>query len=174
MGYDDDLFVDPDRISSVLKCQICMNVLENPLVIKKCEHMFCDYCINDWLDRKRKCPICREEICIIRENDLATPPLYIRQMINELQVTCENCNAIMNMEAYLVHRKSCKADLSAGVNPDKAEIKKLQNKINCLEGQVASKTNEVKMVTQQRNQLSEEVKKLKLCLFLLFFFCIFR
>ena len=123
--------------------------------------MFCDYCINDWLDRKRKCPICREEICIIRENDLATPPLYIRQMINELQVTCENCNAIMNMEAYLVHKKSCKADLSAGLNPDKAEIKKLQNKINCLEGQVASKTNEVKMVTQQRNQLSEEVKKLK-------------
>lgn len=126
--------------------------------------MFCDYCINDWLDRKRKCPTCREEVCIIRENDLGTAPLYVRQMINELDVICQICNKQMSLEAYQSHQKECKADMSSTSSESalaKMEINKLKNKINCLEGQLNSKSNEVKMVMQQRNELNKEVEKLK-------------
>ena len=164
MGYDEDLFADPDRISSVLKCQICFCILENPLVLKKCEHIFCDYCINDWLDRKRKCPICREEVSIVRENDLSIAPLYVRQMVNELQVICEICNKQMNLENLKEHQKSCKLEMSSSSAvgaADKAEINKLKNKIACLEGQLSNKSNECKMISTQRNQLNGEVEKLK-------------
>lgn len=75
---------------------------------------------------------------------------------------CEVCSKTMNLENMKEHKKSCVASSSSiAGSADKIEINKLKNKVACLEGQLSSKSNECKMVVQQRNQLNEEIEKLK-------------
>ena len=47
MGYDLDLFDNPDAISSQLTCTICSGVLKNP-VQTPCEHLFWYDPEHDW------------------------------------------------------------------------------------------------------------------------------
>jgi hypothetical protein len=45
---------------SVHSCIICLEDLEDNVVsINNCGHKFHDSCINEWLIRKRECPLCR-------------------------------------------------------------------------------------------------------------------
>ena len=58
-----------DRISSDLDkkilenkiCSICLNLVWNPIDCSKCQNIFCKYCINSLLaKRKYSCPLCRK------------------------------------------------------------------------------------------------------------------
>lgn len=40
-------------------CVLCMDVRTNVSAIR-CGHMFCYYCILDWLKTKNECPVCRD------------------------------------------------------------------------------------------------------------------
>lgn len=155
MGYDDDEFEYPDRVSQVLKCQICMDVLETPQIIIHCEHIFCKHCIDDWLDRKLKCPVCRIDINISRHYDVKPAPLMIRQLLNDLSMKCVNCSAVMPMEQMVSHKKSCKEDdfKSSGLDREK---EKLKNQVLCLEGQLQAKDQEIKNLIEQRNTLKDK------------------
>ena len=42
------------------ECQICM--FENIQNVLPCAHAFCNGCINDWLKKSDKCPMCRETV----------------------------------------------------------------------------------------------------------------
>lgn len=161
MGYPEEEFEHPDRISQVLKCQICMEVLENPQIVIVCEHIFCDHCIHDWLDRKLKCPVCRVPISIDRERDVRAAPLMIRQLISDLSMKCQNCDTVLPVDQMLNHKKTCKADPFAPSTSSSREVQQLKTKVLCLEGQLKAKTQENKNLVDQRNTLADQLEEAK-------------
>lgn len=57
------------------QCSICLDVLEKPIVVLKCNHQFCEDCILEWSRQKSRCtcPVCRgitkkTEMRIIRDD----------------------------------------------------------------------------------------------------------
>ena len=47
MGIYFDLAVN--EVDQELICSICAGILENPVEIKDCQHMFCEGCIRRWM-----------------------------------------------------------------------------------------------------------------------------
>jgi hypothetical protein len=56
MGIDLDLVAD-NQIVKHLICALCTGLLDNAIMLKKCEHMFCGLCFKVYA--KRTCPTCR-------------------------------------------------------------------------------------------------------------------
>ncbi|XP_006860640.1 PREDICTED: E3 ubiquitin-protein ligase RNF8 [Chrysochloris asiatica] len=50
-----------DVLENELQCIICSEYFIEALTLN-CAHSFCSYCINEWMKRKRECPICRKDI----------------------------------------------------------------------------------------------------------------
>jgi len=45
-------------------CSICSEPITKELyVITKCNHVFHPKCLNEWMNSKLSCPLCREAIC---------------------------------------------------------------------------------------------------------------
>jgi SNF2 family DNA or RNA helicase len=42
-------------------CSICYNNLEDPVLLPKCQHLFCGACILEWYKTKNTCPLCRSQ-----------------------------------------------------------------------------------------------------------------
>ena len=55
-----DNAIDPELIAS-FTCLICSNVAKDMIECSKCNHFFCNGCINTWLGQKenRPCPHCQ-------------------------------------------------------------------------------------------------------------------
>ena len=90
-GHDSDFVSEvPGRFI----CQICANVLREPHLAVCCGQHFCESCLNQWFEKKRKesCPHCRAEGKAF--NHVINKGL--RSEINQLEVKCSN------------HGKGCK------------------------------------------------------------------
>jgi hypothetical protein len=55
------------RTNEILKddCSICLNKENKEIMILNCNHNFHSECLQKWLVRNKKCPICRKEVTII-------------------------------------------------------------------------------------------------------------
>lgn len=51
----------PVSFTLPIHCQICLGKVSDPSTCCN-QHVFCDKCINTWLDRQNRCPVCRVEI----------------------------------------------------------------------------------------------------------------
>src|SRR5699024_9815088 len=53
----------PDQASSPRQCPICLGAISGPNarlgLLLNCDHVFCEECIVSWLERDRRCPVCR-------------------------------------------------------------------------------------------------------------------
>ena len=135
--------------------------MENPYTITKCEHLFCLNCLTDWLDRKRFCPCCRTQVSFDwEENDIKPAPLAIRQLINDLDMTCSTCFKQMKLENFTIHKTACEPK-STPISTHGPLIEQLNTKIACLEGRLAQKTQEANMLMQQKQTLKTEFDSLK-------------
>ena len=45
-------------VSKSLQCSICSGVLEKPVQLQVCEHIFCEACLLEWFLVKTVCPLC--------------------------------------------------------------------------------------------------------------------
>lgn len=43
------------------ECPICYDAMTNPVQLS-CDHLFCEACVFEWLDRERTCPLCRADV----------------------------------------------------------------------------------------------------------------
>jgi E3 ubiquitin-protein ligase RNF1/2 len=56
------------RLTKMLKCPICCNIMSFPVFTKNCMHRFCRNCIEPEIkSERRQCPICRALINSHRE-----------------------------------------------------------------------------------------------------------
>jgi len=46
------------QLESSLKCAICKEFLETPMMLKDCFHVYCSICIRRWFQKSDKCPSC--------------------------------------------------------------------------------------------------------------------
>lgn len=116
MGYDINRF--KSRLPNEIICGICFGVLDDPQELIECGHMFCNNCINRWLDdpyyNTPTCPICRRDFCL---DDLRPSIDSIRKYINRLRIRCDfeslGCIADVRLEDYYRHYYQCQ------LNPQK-------------------------------------------------------
>lgn len=70
-----------DVLESELQCSICAELFIQATTLS-CSHSFCNYCITEWMKRKKECPVCRAPIkshslSIVLDN-------YIDKMVENL------------------------------------------------------------------------------------------
>lgn len=53
-------YLTVDEKHSKLMCQLCLEKV--PTTTTPCGHLFCWFCLTDWLHTKPQCPLCREHI----------------------------------------------------------------------------------------------------------------
>ena len=101
--YDLSFFVQPELVSDWM-CAICQNVL-SAAVTTKCGHLFCSRCLEQSLQQKSKCPVCRTDVT----NAWQCAPWFDRK-IQEQAVKCihHQCDWTGKHAQLSEHRAACK------------------------------------------------------------------
>jgi hypothetical protein len=102
----DTKFNDKKTIE-LLTCSICLNIMQAPVTILKCQHTFCSSCINGLFGQDiiiSPCPQCREEF----SQSQTTSNWMVTSFIDILKVPCihKNCKWISNYSELEHHVKS--------------------------------------------------------------------
>ena len=140
MGIDIKRF--DGSVDDELICPICQLVLENPLHIIQCEHVFCHSCIWKWIQTGNEtCPIDRKKF---EKEDLKRPRLVIK-FLDKLDIKCDyannGCTSIVKLEQLAHHKKDCK------INPNNHTANQATNQTtnqtaNQITNQTANPTQE--------------------------------
>lgn len=85
MGRELSGYVEGNAVSRHLLCSICHGVLESP-VQTKCEHLFCEEELIEWLCHKTTCPVCNADI---DPEDIVRAPRAIVGLIDDLCCYCD-------------------------------------------------------------------------------------
>ncbi|CAG9336223.1 RNF151_2 [Blepharisma stoltei] len=98
MGYEVERFIE--SVNAELICEICSDVLEDPMECSVCQTNFCKTCIEDWSKRRNECP----KRCKLA---LQKPHRFLKQILGNLKIYCQNkndgCEAVINLENLVKH-----------------------------------------------------------------------
>ena len=83
-GYEDERF--EQIVSQTLHCIICTNVIKDPVMCERNEHLFCKACITRHLMYSQTCPTCMDPLTV---KTLIQAPRGIRNLLAELKIRCE-------------------------------------------------------------------------------------
>lgn len=94
-----------------LECAICQEVLQAPMLLSPCQHVFCGACLTENSAKKatsatassRTCPLCR---CPVTS---ATPDAATEALLASTKLRCEACAAEMPASALRSHKSTCAA-----------------------------------------------------------------
>jgi protein-L-isoaspartate(D-aspartate) O-methyltransferase len=171
MGYDIKRFRESD-VNEEFICPICQDVLEDPILVENCEHLFCRQCINEWLQKSetKLCPIDRTEI---NESTLRPPQRSFRNLITSLLISCDfqtnGCEEWVKIEELSTHAMNCvfnpvlmhqKIECPSGCG---AIVKRcgLIDNHNCvifLKDLIRDKNNIIQDLRTQNNYLTKELE----------------
>lgn len=171
MGYDVERFtVDVDE---ELKCTICSDVLQDPLQISSCEHVFCGSCIQPWLAQNNTCPVDRKQTTAAELRQCR----LLNNLLSNLKICCDNtgCTEVVALSCISSHLEECQANLQQLVKCQQGcgrDVKKIDvkehNCINTLQAVISSKDEELKsnqeliqMLLEQNQTLLEEKQVFK-------------
>ena len=94
-----------EKLLSILKCKICLNILLNPYDCSKCGNTFCYSCINKLKESMKKCPFG----CV--DYEIMPSSFAIKKFLEQLNFTCLNkengCNEIIPYNNLEQHDKNC-------------------------------------------------------------------
>ena len=82
-GYDDERF--EQIVSETLHCIICTNVIKDPVMCQRNEHLFCRACITIHLMYSNTCPTCMEPLTVETLRQARTA----MNLLSELKIRCE-------------------------------------------------------------------------------------
>jgi len=107
MGYDIHRFLK-GSVKEEFSCIICQDVLKEPKMIDKCEHIFCSTCILEWISCKGICPVDRQTISV---QQLREPIRSFRSLLGQLEISCDfatfGCNEYVKLDDLERHVANC-------------------------------------------------------------------
>jgi hypothetical protein len=86
-------------------CSIC-TLLPNPnlsIEDENCGHLFCKKCIDDWMKKSNKCPICNN---IIKQRNVKNNNKFLFRSLSSLIIKCEECNWKGELSNYENHKEN--------------------------------------------------------------------
>ena len=86
-GYEDERF--EQIVSQTLHCIICTNVIKDPVMCQRNEHLFCRACITRHLMSFSTCPTCMEPLTV---ETLRQASRTVMNLLSELKIRCEFFN----------------------------------------------------------------------------------
>ena len=115
MGFDVQRFVD-QNIDQEFICNISQDVLEDPLMISSCEHLYCSKCIRDCIKIHGVCPQDRSKVSITK---LVQSLRIVKNLLNKLKIRCnfEDCQRVLALGELNNHLDKCEA------NPENKTLK---------------------------------------------------
>ena len=105
-GYEDERF--EHVVSQTLHCIICTNVIKDPVMCQRNEHLFCRACITVHLMYSQTCPTCMEPLTV---ETLGQPSRTVMNLLSELKIRCEffdrGCGKFVQLEDLERHVADC-------------------------------------------------------------------
>ena len=84
---------------SINECAICLSEIEN-MTTTDCNHSYCKQCIDDCLDNKPECPLCRKNIKYIKNN---------KETIRVVRYANASNNRLINPDTFMYYYSRYKA-----------------------------------------------------------------
>ncbi len=85
-------FYNRNNHNQLNKCSICLETITKNGKITNCNHTFHNNCLNQWLKKKKNCPICRTKINKdISFIDLITNNLDTEEKYQDWKENMHNC-----------------------------------------------------------------------------------
>jgi len=88
-------------------CPICLMIYADPMESRRCHHIFCRRCINEWLRDHEDCPYCRAPL----GNYHLIPATDLRDRIYNLKVLCQfrdqGCQMEVDLKHFASHTSNC-------------------------------------------------------------------
>ncbi|CAB4007278.1 RING finger 151-like isoform X2 [Paramuricea clavata] len=90
-------------------CNICLEVLQEPVQCVKNEHYFCKKCITKHLTRSQTCPVCQDALT---SETLRRIPRTVANLLEQFQshrcrYVSRGCMTAVSREALLLHHEEC-------------------------------------------------------------------
>ena len=105
-GYDEERFAS--TVNRNFLCQICFNVLKDPLLCPRNQHCYCRSCITKQLENSQRCPTCADELTV---ETLTEPNRMVKDFLNELNIRCvynnRGCKEIVQLQHLDQHEATC-------------------------------------------------------------------
>ena len=99
-----NLYNPDESLLSNLKCSICLNLIWKPIELNECGHTFCEYCIDQSLEKSGNfCPLCKTKPITKRISKT------LLRFLNQVKIKCPNkgCNITPDYSDYLSHLEKC-------------------------------------------------------------------
>ena len=166
MGWDRNRFVDEDKIVNDIICFICAKIAEDPQQAP-CEHIFCNDCINNWLQEgNNSCPVDKE--CISHQ-DLKQPHRLTMQLINNLTIRCKHfskgCKLLTKLEhmPQLVQHeeKGCPFYRKPDLGSVRKEINGLRMKCSALNAEINLRSMAIEDKDECLEEKEAKIEKLR-------------
>lgn len=165
MGFEIELFVYPDRISSQLICPICTSVLERPVQTPS-EHLFCEDELLEWMTRSQMCPVTNTRL---DPDTIKKPGRIIINMLSELEMYCPNkvhgCQWIGSCDQVINHKKKCnnrsKEELLQEIEKKDTIITKLKQKLSTSEEKIIELQERNAILVESNEELQIINRRLK-------------
>ncbi|KAF0717747.1 Aste57867_2116 [Aphanomyces stellatus] len=100
---EDDDTLCMDTMREMLQCSLCMDIFTEATGVPCCGHVFCDVCIEQYVDRFDSCPTCQSELSLAQ----LAPARLTQRMANELIVSCSSCSGSMKKGELDEHMEVC-------------------------------------------------------------------
>ena len=101
-GYDEKRFVS--KFNRNFICQMCSNVVREPVLCPRNQHCFCRSCITKHLENAKRCPTCNDELT---EQTLIEAPKMIQIILNEFKIRCVYTPETPELQHLEQHEDTC-------------------------------------------------------------------
>ncbi|CAF1298925.1 unnamed protein product [Adineta ricciae] len=96
-------YLNEDAIDDQFKCVICIQPFRSPTILH-CQHIFCQKCIETWVESNKSCPVCRQsaEISVIKIDET------LNKQLDEFLVRCLRCKKTnIQRSRFAKHYQHC-------------------------------------------------------------------